>query len=119
MNKLYTLTFLILFLPFINFAQVEDESCMPPKKKTLKLIEKAKELEPREASVLFNDAIDAEPDNATPYFEFGTYAYNKAMDITIEIQIQNKETIICVWQKSFLFKPLIDAPIFIPIVIIT
>lgn len=81
MNKLYTLTFLILFLPFINFAQVEDESCVPPKKKTLKLIEKAKELEPREASVLFNDAIDAEPDNATPYFEFGTYAYNKAMDM--------------------------------------
>src|SRR5690554_7077369 len=81
MNKLYTLTFLILFLPFINFAQVEDESCMPPKKKTLKLIEKAKELKPKKASVLFNDAIDAEPDNATPYFEFGTYAYNKAMDI--------------------------------------
>src|SRR5690554_626395 len=119
MNKLYTLTFLILFLPFINFAQVEDESRMPPKKKTLKLIEKAKELEPREASVLFNDAIDAEPDNATPYFNLEPMLTTKQWTFTIEIQIQNKETIICVWQKSFLFKPLIDAPIFIPTVIIT
>ena len=81
MNRLYTLAFLIVLFPFFNFAQVEDESCLPPKKKTLKLIEKARGLEPREASVFFNEAIDAEPDNATPYFEFATYAYNKAMEM--------------------------------------
>jgi len=81
MNKLYFFAVIFVLFPFINLAQVEDESCLPPKKKTLKLIDKAKPLESREASVLFNDAIDAEPDNATPYFEFATYAYNKALDM--------------------------------------
>lgn len=81
MNKLYTLSFLIFLFPIVIFAQVEDESCLPPNKKTQKLLDKTKGLEPREASVLFNDAIENEPDNATAYFEFGIYAYNKALEM--------------------------------------
>ncbi|PKR81309.1 hypothetical protein CW751_04420 [Brumimicrobium salinarum] len=81
MNKLYTLAFFIFLFSFENTAQVEDESCLPPKKKTQKLLDKTKGLPPAEASLLFNDAIDNEPDNATPYYEFAMYAYNSALEM--------------------------------------
>ncbi|MGM0477712.1 MAG: OmpA family protein [Bacteroidota bacterium] len=62
-------------------GQAEDESCLEPKRKVLKLIDKAKDASPREASQLFNEAIDKDEDNAMAYYEFAMYAYNRAMEL--------------------------------------
>ena len=66
--------FYFIFLCIIGIsnsalAQVEDESCLPPKKKIQKLIDEAKNSAPREASVLFKEAIEADDDNATAYYD--------------------------------------------------
>lgn len=81
MNKNYTFFLLIsLFTSVSVFAQVEDESCLPPSKKTIKLIEKAVTSPDAKTAVLtFNQAIDAEPDNAMAYYEYAMYAYQQAM----------------------------------------
>lgn len=69
-----------LFTSANLFAQVEDESCLPPSKKTLKLIDKAAtSTDVKVAVVTFNQAIDAEPDNAMVYYEYAMYAYQQAM----------------------------------------
>ncbi|WP_107039298.1 OmpA family protein [Brumimicrobium mesophilum] len=81
MNKLYPLFIFLFLAPAIIFSQEEDEACLPPSKKILKLIEKAKQQAPPEASKLFREAMDAEPDNAMAYYEFAMYAYNKGLDI--------------------------------------
>lgn len=62
------------------FAQVEDESCLPPAKKVLKLIETAKNTADAKTAVLnFNEAIAAAPDNAMAYYEYGMFAYKQGM----------------------------------------
>lgn len=76
----YLIVFLIL-IPSLSNAQVEDESCLPPSKKIQKIINKAKGSDIQEASKLFKDAMDADPDNATVYYEFAMYAYNRAMTL--------------------------------------
>jgi Tfp pilus assembly protein PilF len=58
-------------------SQVEDESCLPPKKKVLKLIDEAKNSDPREASMLFKEAIEADEDNAKAYYEIAMYDNNQ------------------------------------------
>lgn len=69
-----------LFTSANLFAQVEDESCLPPSKKTLKLIDKAAtSTDVKVAVVTFNQAIDSEPDNAMVYYEYAMYAYQQAM----------------------------------------
>lgn len=74
--------FLITFLfQCYSLGQAEDESCLEPKRKVLKLIDKAKDASPREASQLFNEAIDKDEDNAMAYYEFAMYAYNRAMEL--------------------------------------
>lgn len=81
MNKLYPLFILLCFFPAILLSQVEDESCLPPKKKTIKLIDKAKKEDPPEASALFREAIEREPDNAMAYYEFALYAYQNGLEL--------------------------------------
>jgi outer membrane protein OmpA-like peptidoglycan-associated protein/tetratricopeptide (TPR) repeat protein len=81
MIKLYPLFTFLLLMPTVLFSQVEDESCMEPGKKTLKIIEKAKKEAPPEASTLFREAIGEEPDNAMAYYEFAIYAYENALKI--------------------------------------
>src|SRR5690554_4103290 len=81
MNKLYPFFIFLFLIPTFIFSQVEDESCLPPKKKTLKLIDNAKKKAPPEASLLFREAISEEPDNAMAYYEFAIYAYNNALKI--------------------------------------
>lgn len=81
MNKLYPFFIFLFLTPTIIFSQVEDESCLPPGKKTQKLIDKAKQQAPPEASSLFREAIGEEPDNATAYYEFAIYAYENALKI--------------------------------------
>ncbi len=81
MIKNYALFLLISLLVSVSlFAQVEDESCLPPSKKILKLIEKAATSpDSKTAVITFNQAIDAESDNAMAYYEYGMYAYQQAM----------------------------------------
>tara|TARA_B100000508_G_scaffold136157_1_gene128838 strand:- start:93839 stop:95881 length:2043 start_codon:yes stop_codon:yes gene_type:complete len=80
MLRTSTLLFLFTILFFSTIAQTEDESCEPPKKKVQKLLDKAKNAEPREASKLFNEAIDEDDDNAMAYYEFAMYAYNRGLE---------------------------------------
>lgn len=61
-------------------AQEEDPSCLPPSKKTLKLIEAGKNApDARTAAENFSKAMESEPDNAAAYFEFALYAYNSGV----------------------------------------
>src|SRR5690554_3710875 len=79
MNKLYPLFIIAFFTSGLLFSQVDDEACLEPKKKTLKLIDKAKSKVPSEASKIFREAIAMEPENATPYYEFAMYAYDQGL----------------------------------------
>jgi outer membrane protein OmpA-like peptidoglycan-associated protein/tetratricopeptide (TPR) repeat protein len=66
-----------IFLVFNQsmYAQ-EDESCLPPSKKVIKLIETAVNASDAKTAVQnFNEAISAAPDNATAYYEYAMYAY--------------------------------------------
>lgn len=80
MKKFYFLITCLLLIPIVTQAQVDDPSCLPPKKKVSKIIEKAKkEKAEGEAVKLYQEAIQAAPDNATPYYSFAMFAYKKAM----------------------------------------
>jgi outer membrane protein OmpA-like peptidoglycan-associated protein/tetratricopeptide (TPR) repeat protein len=81
MLRTSTLFILLVISLFTSYAQTEDESCEPPKKKIEKIIEKAKSAEPREASTLFNEAIEEDEDNAMAYYEFAIYAYNRGLEL--------------------------------------
>lgn len=61
-------------------AQEEDPSCLPPSKKTQKYIDAGKNApDTKTAAENFSKAMEAEPDNAAAYFEFGVYAYNSGV----------------------------------------
>jgi outer membrane protein OmpA-like peptidoglycan-associated protein/tetratricopeptide (TPR) repeat protein len=82
MTKIYLLIPVLIF-SFLNtsFAQEEDENCLEPKKKVLKyIIAAVNAKDARTAVENFNNAIEADPGNATAYYEYGMYAYNKALD---------------------------------------
>lgn len=75
--------FLILFssVIFSSFSQEEDESCLPPSKKVLKLLETGSaSSDPKAAVENFTLAIEAAPDNAMVYYEYAMYAYHKGLD---------------------------------------
>ena len=81
MQNYFSLIGLILFTIQIGFSQVEDEACLPPSKKVLKLLEAAHaETDIPKASLAYKAAIDANPDNAQAYFEFAMFAYDVADD---------------------------------------
>ncbi|MGV3630977.1 MAG: OmpA family protein [Bacteroidota bacterium] len=76
----YVYLSLFTAIPFVAFLQEEDESCLPPSKKVVKLIETASRSEDAKTAVInFNEAIKAAPDNAMAYYEYGMYAYKQAM----------------------------------------
>jgi outer membrane protein OmpA-like peptidoglycan-associated protein len=78
MKKYPTLCFIVLSFSF--FAQEEDESCLPPSKKIVKLIDAGRNAGDAQTAVInFNKAIEAAPDNAMAYYEYAMYAYNQAM----------------------------------------
>src|SRR6218665_1982794 len=65
---------------FPAFSQEEDPSCMAPPKKAQKYIDAGDNAkEPVEASMNYQKAVDAAPDNAGCYFAFGKYAYDMGM----------------------------------------
>ncbi len=81
MNKYYVLALGVIFSSLI-FAQEEDESCLPPSKKVQKLVETGKNaVDAKAAVVSFNAAIEAAPDNAMVFYEYGIYAYNQALKL--------------------------------------
>ena len=81
MIKLSTLC-LISFISLSVFAQEENESCLEPDKKTMKAIDKA--LSPKSdfqtATMAFSEAINLSEDNVMPYFLYGEYLFDRAID---------------------------------------
>jgi outer membrane protein OmpA-like peptidoglycan-associated protein/tetratricopeptide (TPR) repeat protein len=78
MKQIY---FLLLILPFLTTAQTEDEACLPPNKKVLKLLEtgnKAQDI--KTASENFTAALQAAPDNAMVYYEYAMFAYATGLE---------------------------------------
>lgn len=74
--------FLFLFsgLSLYSFSQEEDESCLPPTKKVLKLLESGTNAPDAKSAVdNFNAAIEAAPDNAMVYYEYAMYAYQAGL----------------------------------------
>lgn len=64
-----------------SYSQEEDESCLPPSKKVLKLIENgALASDAKTAVDNFTEAMTAAPDNAMVYYEYGMYAYNAGLN---------------------------------------
>ncbi|MFN5877587.1 MAG: OmpA family protein [Flavobacteriales bacterium] len=64
-----------------SYGQEEDESCLPPSKKVLKLIENgALASDAKTAVDNFTEAMTAAPDNAMVYYEYGMYAYNAGLN---------------------------------------
>ena len=72
---------LLLIIPFFTTAQTEDESCLPPNKKVLKLLETAgKAQDIKTASENYTAAVQAAPDNAMVYYEYAMFAYNTGIE---------------------------------------
>ncbi len=82
MAQKYFALFGLTFLTFqISFSQVEDEACLPPSKKVLKLLEEAKAAtDAPTKSLKYNEAIKENPDNAMPYYELALHQYSKSED---------------------------------------
>ena len=65
---------------FISFSQEEDESCLPPEKKVLKLLETAKKSSDTKSAITnFSDAITLAPENAMVYYEYAMFAYTMGL----------------------------------------
>jgi outer membrane protein OmpA-like peptidoglycan-associated protein/Tol biopolymer transport system component len=80
--KYHLVITILTFSVFQQFsvAQEEDESCLPPSKKVLKLIETGSNAPDAKSAVdNYNAAIDAAPDNAMAFYEYGLYAYNSGI----------------------------------------
>jgi outer membrane protein OmpA-like peptidoglycan-associated protein/tetratricopeptide (TPR) repeat protein len=60
------------------FYAQEDESCLPPDKKTLKLLDKAKATPAPERYKLFSEVTKAAEDNAMVYFEYAVLSFEEA-----------------------------------------
>lgn len=79
--KHFYLLFLTISCSLFSFSQEEDESCLPPSKKVLKLLETANKSQDAKTTVdNFNAAIKEAPDNAMVYYEYAMYAYFKGLD---------------------------------------
>ena len=71
----------LLFIPLISHSQNEDESCLPPNKKALKLLESAsKAQDVKTASENYMAAVEAAPDNAMVYYEYAMFAYETGLN---------------------------------------
>ncbi|TNE53287.1 MAG: hypothetical protein EP338_12185 [Bacteroidetes bacterium] len=89
MGKIY-LALLALGSVLCSFGQEEDESCLAPPKKVLKLIQAGQNAgTPQLAAEKFSEAMKEAPDNAMAYYEFGMYAYNQGLSF-YERQIPNQ-----------------------------
>ncbi len=93
MNKSTTLlscVFLILNITWLFGQDKDDPACLPPDKKIIKIVEKAKTAPPAEAAKLFNEATEAAPENAYVFFEFAIYSFEEAQN-TAKANVQRAE----------------------------
>ena len=66
----------LFFFVQLGFSQVEDEACLPPSKKILKILDAARLAPDAQIAVGgFNEAIKENSDNAMVYYDFAMYAY--------------------------------------------
>lgn len=80
MKTLYIVA-LFIGVAFISNSQEEGEACLSPSKKTLKYIKAAvNAADARAAADNFNAAMELEDENATVYYEFAMYTYQKGLD---------------------------------------
>lgn len=79
MIRLFTYC-LILLTTSTSFTQEEDEACAEPNKKALKAINTAMSPKSdfRASSLAFSEAINLAEDNATPYFMYAEYLFERA-----------------------------------------
>lgn len=78
MKSHYIVPCISLLISFNSLnAQEETKACLPPNKKAQKALDKAKSGSGNsmEISKYLNEAIELDPENATPYFEFGLFAF--------------------------------------------
>ncbi len=76
-QKKLALIGVLFFFVQLGFSQVEDEACLPPSKKILKILDAARLApDPQTAVEGFNEAINENSDNAMVYYDFAMYAYN-------------------------------------------
>ena len=66
----------------VSFSQEEDEACSEPNKKAMKQIDAAMSPKSdfRESSMAFMEAIELAEDNVMPYFYYGEYLFDRALD---------------------------------------
>ena len=66
-----------------TFAQEDDESCVEPDKKTMKLIKEAENTknDKRERIMAYTEAVKAVPDNAYIYYSYACYNYKLAEEV--------------------------------------
>ena len=79
MFKLYFIFLGITFLiSSLSYAQTEDEACLPPSKKIMKIIDAGKNAPDAMTAISnFNKAIEENSDNATAYYEYAMYAFER------------------------------------------
>lgn len=76
-QKKLALIGVLFFFVHLGFSQVEDEACLPPSKKILKILDAARVAPDAQTAVEgFNEAIKENSDNAMVYYDFAMYAYN-------------------------------------------
>ncbi len=92
-NLLLAAFVLFLSAPFVNAQDEEDPSCMPPDKKVIKILDKAKTSSVQDAAKLFKDATDAAPENAMVYFEFAMYTFEEAQEAA-KLNVQKAEKLL-------------------------
>lgn len=75
--KYLTILAISIFTVQFGFSQEEDEACLPPSKKIMKILNAARVAPDAQTAVGgFNEAIKENPDNAMVYYDFAMYAYN-------------------------------------------
>ena len=96
-NRYLPIFLLITTISLSGFSQEEDESCIAPEKKVLKILDKAKSTAAPERYKLFQEAQDAAPDNAMVFFEYAMVsfeeaqkAYNSSYDPSLGDRLMNK-----------------------------
>lgn len=80
MKALYISIF-FLIISIFSFSQEESEACIEPSKKVMKLINAGINAKDAPTAISnFDAAIELDEDNAMAYYEYGMYAYVKALE---------------------------------------
>ena len=80
---------LLLLMSLSTFSQDEEESCIEPNKKAMKVLNKALSAKSdfKETSMAFSEAIELAEDNVMPHFLYAEYLFDRASDKYEDYQI--------------------------------